>query len=610
MKTRNPWAARAAAWLLAGLFAAPAIAQTPAPNGEALFRTDCATCHTGEAGTRAPAPDVLRQRPATAIIEALSNGPMRVQGARLSGLERRAIAEYLSGAVVAGDPTGSATGRCKVNPRFVPSSKSGWAGWGGSVRNTRNQTRADAGLTAAQVPKLELKWAFGFPDASLAWAPPSVSGGRLFIGSQNGTVYSLDAKTGCIHWVFSADGGVRTAVDIGPSGKGRAAVYFADTAANAYALDASSGKLLWKTRVEDHPLARITGSPTLYQGRLYIPTSSYEETEGASPDYGCCSFRGSVTALDAATGKPIWKTYMIPETPAPRGTSSKGVTLFGPAGASIWSSPTIDAARGAVYVGTGNTYAVPVAAASDSVVALGLADGKIRWIKQLFPGDAFVSGCRAGSTNPNCAGDGGPDYDFGNSPILTRGPDGKDAIVIGQKSGMGWALDPDRKGEVIWSYRAGLGSALGGIEWGSSVDGSNAYFAVSDIARPAPGGLHAVDLMTGQRVWYAPPPPGGCPKAAARCNGAQAAAITTIPGVVFSGSNDGVLRAYSTKDGAVIWSADTNQDYPTVNGVKAKGASMLGPGPVVAGGMLYTPSGYGGFGGRAGNVLLAFGVGK
>jgi polyvinyl alcohol dehydrogenase (cytochrome) len=258
-------------------------------------------------------------------------------------------------------------------------------------------------------------------------------------------------------------------------------------------------------------------------------------------------------------------------------------------------------------LGTGNSYAGGVAAASDSVVALDLSSGKIEWIRQLFGNDVFVSGCRPGSTNPNCADQKGPDYDFGNSPIIAPLPHGKSIIVIGQKSGNGWGLDPDNQGAVLWQYHAGAGGALGGIEWGSAVDAQHAYFAVSDIFSPSPGGLHAVNLTDGAKAWYAAPAAPSCAKGG-RCNAAQAAAVSVIPGVVFSGSNDGTLRAYSTQDGSVLWSVNTEKEFPTVNGVPAKGASMLGPGPVIAGSMLYVPSGYGAFGGRPGNVLLAYGL--
>jgi polyvinyl alcohol dehydrogenase (cytochrome) len=576
-----------------------------APGGEALFQARCATCHNGQADSRAPAPDSLKQRSGASILDALSNGAMRVQGASLSGPERRAVAEYLGG-TIAGDATGASTGLCARTSGFHYSDKGAWNGWGATPANTREQAAADAGLSADQLPKLELKWAFGFPDASSSWAQPTVVGGWLFVGSQNGTVYGLDAKTGCIHWFFSADGGVRTAISVASRFNG-GTVYFGDTSGNAYALDAASGHLVWKTRVEEHPLARVTGSPALYRDRLYVPMSSYEETQGARPEYGCCSFRGSVSALDARSGKVIWRTYMIPEAPQARGKSADGVTLYGPAGASIWSSPTVDVKRKRIYVGTGNSYAGSVAPTSDSVVALDLSSGKISWIRQLFGNDVFVSGCRPGSTNPNCADQKGPDYDFGNSPIIAKLPHGKSIIVIGQKSGNGWGLDPDHEGAVLWQYHAGAGSALGGIEWGSAVDAEHAYFAVSDIFLPAPGGLHAVNLNDGAKAWYAMPATPSCAKGG-RCNAAQAAAISVIPGVVFSGSNDGTLRAYSTKDGSVIWSVNTEKEYSTVNGVPAKGASMLGPGPVIAGSMLYVPSGYGAFGGRPGNVLLAYGL--
>jgi len=580
-------------------------AQTQTTNGEALFQGRCSGCHNGAPETRAPAPDVLRQRSAAAILEVLANGSMRVQGATLSGPERRAIAEYLAGAAVAGDPTGAATGRCEKPSKFTPAPGPAWTGWGATLANTRSQSAVAAGLTAQQLPQLKLKWAFGFPDATSAWAQPTVVGGWVFVGSQNGTVYALDAASGCIRWFFSADGGVRTAISVGARAGG-AAVYFGDTAAKAYALDAASGQLLWKTQVEEHPLARITGSPALYRDRLYVPMSSYEESQGARPDYGCCTFRGSLSSLNIRTGKVIWRTYMIPGEPKPRGRSSMGVTLYGPAGAPIWSAPTIDVQRGLIYVATGNTYAGAAAPSSDAVIALTLS-GKIEWVKQLFPKDVFISGCRASGANPNCADQSGPDYDFGNSPILARLPHGRRAIVIGQKSGMGWALDPERRGEVIWQYRAGVGGALGGIEWGSAVDAEQAYFAVSDIFTPAPGGLHAVNLQNGRRVWYSPPLPPSC-TAGPRCNAAQAAAISVIPGIVFSGANDGTLRAYSSQTGAILWESNTDREFQTVNGVPAKGASMLGPGPTIAGGMVYVSSGYGAFGGRPGNVLLAYGL--
>jgi polyvinyl alcohol dehydrogenase (cytochrome) len=576
------------------------------PDGEQVFKQSCASCHTGAPDSRAPSLDALKARTPQAVIESLMTGAMRPQGSRMSGPERRAVAEFVTGKTVGGDVTGAERGRCTAGERGSNASRaSAWPGWSPTITNTRFQSGELAGLSAADVPRLTLKWALGFPDASVAWSSPTVAAGRVYVGSQNGTVYALDAKTGCIHWTFSATGGVRTAITVGPAaGANAALVYFGDTAANAYALNAETGRVVWTRKVDEHPLARITGSPTLHAGRLYVPVSSYEESQGSDPRYECCTFRGSVSALDAATGRVIWKTSMITDPLQRRGTSTAGAALWGPSGSGIWSAPTIDEERKRLYVATGNAYSAPAHKSSDAVVALDLDAGAIRWMRQVTPGDVYLSNCRAG--NPNCPETNGPDFDFGSPPVLARA-EGRDVLVIGQKSGIAFALDPAHDGEVMWEYRAGQGGVLGGIEWGAAVDGENAYFAVSDILQPKPGGIHAVRLATGQRAWFTPPPSAVCGTGRG-CNAAQSAAVTAIPGVVFSGSNDGALRAYETKSGAVVWEFDTNKDFTTVNGVAAKGASLIGPGPVVVGGMVYVNSGYGAFGGRPGNVLLAFGV--
>lgn len=576
-------------------------AAAQAVNGGDVFRDRCAACHSGTSDSRAPAPDALRGRTPQAVIESLVTGAMRAQGSRMSGLERRAVAEFLTGTSLGGDVTGVQAGRCAAGGATPePRPAGAWTGWSPDGRNTRYQTGAQAGLAAADVPRLTLKWAIGFPDASVAWAAPTVADGRLFVGSQNGTVYAIDARRGCVHWTFSAAGGVRTAVAVGAG-----LVYFADTAATAYALEAATGAVKWTRRVDEHPLARITGSPTLHDGRLYVPVSSYEEAQGADPQYPCCTFRGSVSALDAATGRVIWKTYTISDEPARRGTSTAGIPLWGPAGAAIWSAPTVDGERRRLYVATGNMYSGPSRPASNAVVALDLETGAIRWMRQVTPDDVYLTGCRAG--NPNCPEKVGPDVDFGSPPMLARLAGGRSLIVIGQKSGFAYAMDPGQDGRIVWQYRAGQGGVLGGLEWGGAVDAERAYFAVSDMTHPKPGGLHAVNLSTGDAAWVTEPPAPVC--AAGRgCNAAQSAAVTVIPGVVFSASNDGAVRGFSTATGEIVWQFDTNREFATVNGVRGRGGSIQGPGPVVAGGFVYVNSGYGAFGGRPGNVLLAFGL--
>jgi len=584
-------------------------AAAPPADGHALYERACGSCHNGD-DPRAPLREALAGRSPQAILDALTSGSMRYQGLTLSGAERRAIAQYLTGRTVRGSVTGATAGRCVKPPMFTePSASPQWNGWGADVRNTHFQPGPQAGLDADRVPRLHLKWAFGFPDTTSAWAQPTVAGGRLFVGSQNGMVYSLDPTSGCIAWAFEAHGGVRTSVSIGPIGPGvaragrRYAAYFADQKGYAYAVDAATGRLLWSHKVEEHPLVRLTGSPTLHAGRLYVPTSSYEEG-GKPPGYACCTFRGSIVALDATSGDVVWKVYTIPDRPTLWRTYADGTEVGGPAGGAIWSAPTIDVKRGAVYAAAGNSYSGPAQPTTDAIVAFDLKTGSMRWAHQLTPGDLF--GCVPGEIN--CGERPGPDFDFGAAPALAALPDGRDLIVAGQKSGVAYGLDPEHKGAQVWRYRAGGGSGLGGIQWGVAVDRTHAYFPVVELYAPEPGGLHAVDLATGRRAWLAPPAPPVCGKPTRACSSAQFSAITVIPGVVFSPSNDGAVRAYSTTSGAVIWSFDTNREFTTINRVKAKGGSMNGPAPVVAGGMLYIGSGYGAFGLRPGNVLLAFGL--
>ena len=603
---------RPVTFVLMFVFCVTAQVAAQEPTGAALFEAQCAMCHTPPGVERAPTLEVMGERSPEAIVAALTDGVMALQALSLSNAQRQAVAEFITGRSVSADATVTSAGLCQSTPVLVdPLGGPHWSGWGVGGENLRFQTAESAGLDFNQVPNLTLKWAFGFPQSTSAWAQPAVAGGRLFVGSQNGDIYALDARTGCGHWTYSARTGVRTAISVGPRGDGHA-LYFGDVGANVYAIDAETGAELWSRNVERHPGARITGAPTLHEGRLYVPVSSLEEALAGNPGYGCCTFRGSVVVLDTATGEQIWKSFTIPEEPSPRGTGPDGTTFSGPAGAAIWGAPTIDAERGLVYAATGNAYTQPAAETSDAIVAFDIDTGEIRWFNQLTPADAFILGC--GGNNPNCPDDEGPDHDFGASPALVTMTNGDDLLVIGQKSGMTYGLDPDREGAIVWEYRVGAGSALGGIEWGFAVDGDMAYFANSDVITPNPGGLSAVRLRTGELVWKAEPPPPICARPGVRsgimsgCDAALPAAISVIPGVVFSGSNDGGFRAHAAESGEVIWVYDTNRDFETVNGVPASGGSLNAAGPVIVDGMVYVNSGYSFLGSREGNVLLAFGV--
>jgi polyvinyl alcohol dehydrogenase (cytochrome) len=598
-------------------------AWSQAPNPEALFTQHCAACHLNPTQDDVPTRAEMATLAPNAIVESLTDGTMRIQGQALTPAQRGAIAELVTGRPVLAASAPLNQGLCtSATPFTVPGSIQTWNGWGPDTRNTRFQPDA-GGITAANVSELKLRWAFGIADVTQSRSQPAVVGGRLFMGSQSGVIYALDPKTGCTHWTYKAQSGVRTAISVGPVGPANAptgfAIYFADAQARAYAVDAATGKELWTRKVDDHRAARATGAPTLHEGRLYVVTSGVSEESAASmPDYECCTFRGSLTSLDATTGEVVWKTYTVDE-PKRRGTSTSGKPLWGPAGAPIWSAPTIDAQRGLVYAATGNAYADPVPRTADAIVAFEIATGRIRWINQIMP-DVWILGCGAPpagapgrgdgdvppADNPNCPEDVGPDFDFSASPALVKLANGRDALVVTQKSGVGYLLDPARRGREIWEYRWGRGSPVGGV-WGTTVDGTQAYFAVADQFTPAPGGLHAVNLATGQRAWFTPPQTPVC-AAGPGCGPAQSAALTSIPGVVFSGGADGAMRAYASDDGRILWTYDTNRDFATVNGVKADGGSMDGPGAVVAGGMLYVTAGNAGFVGTPGNVLLAFGL--
>ncbi len=430
------------------------------------------------------------------------------------------------------------------------------------------------------------------------YSQPTIAGGRVFFGADTGYVYSLDAKSGCLAWGFQAAAGVRNAVSIGPV-KGHAgsafAAYFGDLRGNVYALDAATGKALWIVSVDQHPLAAVTGSPILHKGRLYVPVASREEAAGGGPDYPCCTFRGSIVALDANTGKQIWKTHIIDQKPKPTKKNSRGVQLYAPSGAGIWDTPSIDEARGLMYIGTGDAYSKPpVPPTTDAVMALELATGKTRWVVQHTPNDAWLVGCETSNPSENCPTEIGPDYDFGASPIMRTLDDGRTIVVSGQKSGEVFAQDV-RDGKVIWKATLVDRLARGEITFGGAADEQKAYFGTRS------GAVWALDLKTGDKKWTTPVAP--VPQRQA----GQTAALTVIPGVVFSGGQDGILRAFSSADGKPIWQFDTVRDFMTTNNVAAKGGAMGAPGPTIAGGMLFVGSGYTGLGnGRGGNVLLAF----
>ena len=585
------------------------------PDGAKLYEERCAVCHDNTANNpqdRTPPKSLLARRAPDDIIAALTTGSMKTQAAGLKELEIRAIAVYLTGKQPSGviDPSQLAN-RCQAPGGAINLKATGWNGWSNDLDNTRFQSKP--GLKAEDVPKLKVKWAFAYP-ATMVLGQPTIVGNRLYVTTDSGQVINLNAQTGCAYWAVSIGAPVRTSVSVGalPAGsQAKFAAYFGDERANVYAVDAETGKQLWKIKLDDHPVARITGSPVLYKDRLYVPVSSIEEAISRPDKYECCKFRGSMVALDAYSGKLLWKSHSIPEEPKPYKKNSAGTQLYGPAGAAIWSAPTLDVKRGVLYAGTGNSYTDVPEKGSDSIIAFELATGKIRWAYQVLPNDNYIMNCGKPGVG-NCPEKAGPDFDFGSSPILRKLPNGKDVILAGNKAGILYALDPDNQGKKLWEIKLGGGTALGGIEWGFTADATTVYVPVADpFGKPDTRnpGISAVKIATGEKLWQTPAPAVKCSWGTSRCVNAQSAAASLIPGVVFSGTTDGHLRAYATADGKIIWDFDTAaQPYEAVNGKQAKGGTIDAGGPTIANGILYINSGYGRIIGMPGNALLAFSV--
>lgn len=597
-------------------FAAPVAPDSPRPPAE-LYKTYCSTCHEGQV-PRAPHSVKFQMLGPKTILTALETGVMQAQGAQLTAAERRTIAEFLGGSALPKENAEQLLKRCDArHARFDFDRPPALEGWGMTRENTRYVAPSIAKLRARDVPKLELKWAFAFSGATRARSQPTVGAGALYLGSQSGTVYALDFDTGCVRWTFQAEAEVRSSPMLEPWKRGdrsaKPKLFIGDFNGNAYALDARTGALLWKTRVDEHPRLTLTGSPRYHDGRVYVPMSSSEWASAADPAYECCTFRGGVAALDANTGKLVWRSYTIPEAPQATGErNSAGALRRHPAGAPVWNSPTIDVKRRRLYVGTGEAYTSPAAPQSDAVIAFDLDTGRQLWFHQSLPGDAWNMACFIGG-GPNCPVENGPDLDIGAGTMLHRLPDGRDVILVGQKSADVFALNPD-DGKLLWRVKYGRGGFAGGVHWGMAVTANTFYTPIADTVftgkeqGEAKPGLFALDPADGSIRWYAPAPDVCKPETKPACDRGYSPPPTAIDGAVFQPSFDGWLRAYAEKDGALLWSYDTVREFDTVSGEKARGGSIESAGPVVADGRVIVNSGYL-FGGRMpGNVLLVFSV--
>lgn len=618
--------------MIAGLAAAlatlsPALHAAPGAAGSEIFEQRCKSCHD-PAIERAPGKAEMASKPRADIVVALTSGIMAPMAQGLSAEQIQSVAAYLTPDARPAAPLSASVGvdrMCAANPP-IKAGRSDWSSAGFDDESTRYQT--NPGLKAADVPKLTLKWAFSMSGGG----QPTVIGDWLFTTNRSGKFYALDAKSGCVHWVVN-DVVSRTTplvvrASISPSGW---ATFVAVASRVVRAFDAQTGAEIWKSEVlEDHQSSVMSGSPVISGARIFVPISSIEEATAMRKDYVCCTFRGSLAALDLKTGRLLWKTYMIT---APLQTIHReGKDLTGPAGAAVWAAPTVDAARDQIYVVTGDSYTDVDTDGADAVVAIDMKTGAVKWRNQVTAHDNFVIGCGPNAAG-NCPTTVGPDYDFGASPILFTRKGGKQVLLAGQKSGIAYGFDPVN-GALLWKTQVGAGSALGGVEWGIAADRDYLFVPISDILRlrvagltpgltpggdsAAKPGISALDPANGRIVWQTPAPMAPCHYAADKdkpsiCVRAQSAAPGAMPGIVFSGTLDGWFRAYDAKTGKIVWEYSTTaQTYDTVNGVNGQpGGSIDGMGPTIAGGMVYTMSGFNGaarVGSNGINVLLAFGL--
>jgi len=583
------------------------------PDPEAIYESRCQMCHG--LGVLAPTPEQLGRLTVEEIEAALWHGTMQEHANGLSRAERLYLARWLSRRAGGAFHREPGVRSCKpVEGAREPAGRD-WPGWSNDNRFQRHLP--DPAFRVEEVAGLRLRWAHPFPlHAAFSGAGNAVAvqDGRLFTGNLNHFVYALDARSGCALWSFRAEGRVRS--NMATDGE---LVVFGDLMANAYALDADSGRLLWRTRVDWSPGARITGNVTLHGGRVYVPVSSLEEVLAMKLDTPCCLTRGSVVALDAATGEIQWKTYTIDQQAEYLGENEMGIARYGPSGVPVWSGISVDEKRGVVYAGTGNQFTEPRVEVSDAVVALDMDSGAKRWVRSLAPAhmgaqDIYTLACEAwwDPERKNCSPEnpeGEGDRDIGAPPMLLTRSDGKDVVVAGSKDGMVYALDPDASGALLWQRRVGRGGEVGGIEFGLAADERYVFAPVVDMDADmsSDGSLTAIDLVTGEAAWRVEDIEPRCAgKPQPPCGNAVLTPPTVAGDVVLAGLIDGTLRAWHAETGEALAVWDTARSYQGVNGLSGSGGSLGNGGPVVVGRTIYITSGFNMLNiGMPGNVLLA-----
>ena len=504
---------------------------------------------------------------------------------------------------------------CEIDSRDVDLSQApSFTFTGADGNNPRHLSSAQAGLSTADFPNLELAWSIAFPDTSSMRAAPVIVGSTVFYSATDaGRVVALDTETGCAKWVYEAGTRLRSSMAY-DSQDGAATLVFGDQRGMVYSLSAATGEANWVAsgQATDNQ-AMITGTPVIVDDKIIVPLSGSGVIAGGNPKYECCDNHGAVTALSLASGEKLWEYHTMPSAEYNGMVSSTGVKQRGPSGAPIWTTPTIDAKRGQVIVTTGENTSHPTTGTSDAIIALDLETGAENWVFQALENDMWNFSCSA--KGPNCiilADTNSVDFNFGGPAILVES-DGKELLVAGQKSGDLWALDP-ATGTVVWNQRVGEGTALGGNHWGIATDFERAFMTINDpanIIENGFAGLYSFFLGSGEPSWSY--------KVSPECNEQRSdrlrrcetlfgfsATPLSVDGAVITAGLDGRLFVFDSQTGEQLFKYDTVKDYDTVNGVEGYGGSIDSHSIAAGAGMVFVGSGYGSFGQVSGNVLLAF----
>jgi polyvinyl alcohol dehydrogenase (cytochrome) len=582
--------------------------------GEAVYNEVCASCHANPEATKSPPLDTLKRMGPRAVSHALTHGKMRVQASGLSEEQIDDVVAWLS-ATTNIDNSWIGNHTCPADRMDVDTGEPTIWTQGFDRRNHRRLTAEQAGLTTADLGKLQLAWALGFPQTANMRSQPAIVGNTMYYPIvDSGQLFAMDigGEQPCVKWVYQHDIPLRTTIGYHHLPDGTPALLFADNAAHVLLMHAITAEIIWDVSVKVTSVSNVTAMPVLYENRIYVPISSGELNMGAAPDYECCTSHGAVVALNL-DGSRAW-VYHTMEDAKPTGISSVGTQQWGPSGAPIWTAPAIDEKRRLLYVGTGENTSHPATDTSDAIIALRLDDGSVAWQFQATPNDIFLTGCMNDPSGPNCPPDYSinKDWDFGAALMLAQRSDGSDIVLAGQKNGVVWALDPDT-GKLLWDTKVGPGGAMGGIHWAMAFDGKRVFapnnLSTGPTADGAEPGLHALDVDNGNILWSYLHTATCTPERQQQlrdCNNTgMSAAALLIDGAVIQGSNDGYVKIFDAQRGEPIFSFDTARPFDTLNGIEAKGGAIDNFSIWAANGLLFVQSGYG-LMGVPGNLLLAF----